>query len=111
MASPGVPPYQGGYLQLEERRYVRLDARARPLLVLPVKRGRQAQEALPRQDRRPGGHLGRQARNALGLVTGSCVVAMDIGYEALGLRLENAHAAVEAAMVEARRRVHLNEGR
>jgi hypothetical protein len=31
-------------------------------------------------------------------------------YSALRLRLESAHAAVEAAMVEARRRVRLNEG-
>jgi hypothetical protein len=30
-------------------------------------------------------------------------------YNALRLRLENAHAAVEAAAVEARRRVRLNE--
>jgi hypothetical protein len=29
----------------------------------------------------------------------------------LQLRLENAHSAVEAAMVETRRRVRLNEGR
>ena len=35
----------------------------------------------------------------------------DPNYDALRLRLENAHAAVEAAMVEARRRVRLNEGR
>jgi hypothetical protein len=35
----------------------------------------------------------------------------DPKYNALRLRLENAHAAVEAAMVEARRRVRLNEGR
>jgi hypothetical protein len=35
----------------------------------------------------------------------------DPRYGALRLRLENAHAAVEAAMVEARRRVRLNEGR
>ena len=35
----------------------------------------------------------------------------DPTYNALRLRLENAHAAVEAAMVEARRRVRLNEGR
>jgi hypothetical protein len=35
----------------------------------------------------------------------------DPSYAALRLRLENAHAAVEAAMVEARRRVRLNEGR
>jgi hypothetical protein len=34
----------------------------------------------------------------------------DPNYEALRLRLENAHAAVEAAVVEARRRVRLNEG-
>ena len=32
-------------------------------------------------------------------------------YNALRLRLENAHAAVEAAAVEARTRVRLNEGR
>ena len=32
-------------------------------------------------------------------------------YDALRLRLEMAHAAVEAAAVEARRRVRLNEGR
>ena len=35
----------------------------------------------------------------------------DPNYNALRLRLEMAHAAVEAAMVEARRRVRLNEGR
>jgi hypothetical protein len=34
----------------------------------------------------------------------------DPNYNTLRLRLENAHAAVEAAMVEARRRVRLNEG-
>jgi hypothetical protein len=32
-------------------------------------------------------------------------------YDTLRHRLENAHAAVEAAAVEARRRVRLNEGR
>jgi hypothetical protein len=35
----------------------------------------------------------------------------DPNYATLRLRLENAHAAVEAAAVEARRRVRLNEGR
>ena len=35
----------------------------------------------------------------------------DPDYDALRHRLENAHAAVEAAAVEARRRVRLNEGR
>ena len=35
----------------------------------------------------------------------------DHKYSPLRLRLENAHAAVEAAAVEARRRVRLNEGR
>jgi hypothetical protein len=35
----------------------------------------------------------------------------DPPYNALRLRLENAHAAVEAAAVEARRRVRLKEGR
>ena len=35
----------------------------------------------------------------------------DPNYSTLRLRLEVAHAAVEAAAVEARRRVRLNEGR
>ena len=35
----------------------------------------------------------------------------DPNYDALKLRLEAAHSAVEAAAVEARRRVRLNEGR
>jgi hypothetical protein len=34
----------------------------------------------------------------------------DLNYNALKLRLESAHSAVEAAAVEARRRVRLNEG-
>lgn len=35
----------------------------------------------------------------------------DTNYNTLKLRLENAHSAVGAAVVEARRRVRLNEGR
>ena len=35
----------------------------------------------------------------------------DSNYSTLKLRLESAHAAVEAAVVEARRRVRLNEER
>ena len=35
----------------------------------------------------------------------------DSNYNTLKLRLENAHSAVEAATVEARRRVRLNEER
>ena len=35
----------------------------------------------------------------------------DSNYDTLKLRLENAHSAVEAATVEARRRVRLNEER
>jgi hypothetical protein len=35
----------------------------------------------------------------------------DPEYAVLHLRLEDGHAAVEAALVEARRRVRLNEGR
>ena len=35
----------------------------------------------------------------------------DPNYDTLRLRLENAHAAVEAATVEARRRERLNESR
>jgi hypothetical protein len=34
----------------------------------------------------------------------------DPEYAVLHLRLENAHATVEAALIEARRRVRLNEG-
>ena len=34
-----------------------------------------------------------------------------VEYAVLHLRLENAHAALEAALVEARRRVRTNEGR
>ncbi len=34
----------------------------------------------------------------------------DPNYNTFKLRLENAHAAVEAATIEARRRVRLNEG-
>jgi hypothetical protein len=34
----------------------------------------------------------------------------DPNYNTLKLRLENVHAATEAAIVEARRRVRLNEG-
>jgi hypothetical protein len=36
---------------------------------------------------------------------------IDPNYNTLRHRLENAHSAVEAAAVEARRRVRLNEGR
>ena len=35
----------------------------------------------------------------------------DPNYATLRLRLENAHAAIEAAAVEARRRIRLNEAR
>ena len=35
----------------------------------------------------------------------------DPNYEPLRLRLENAHAAAEAALVEARWRVRIDEGR
>jgi hypothetical protein len=49
-------------------------------------------------------HIGHLQGNANAYLT-------DPNYSTLRLRLENAHAAVEAAMVEARRRVRLNEGR
>jgi hypothetical protein len=35
----------------------------------------------------------------------------DPEYAVVHLRLENAHAAVEAALIEARRKVRINEGR
>jgi hypothetical protein len=67
--SPGVPPPRGrlsaaGATPLHPSR--RLRSRARTPLVLPVPRGRQAQEALPRQDQRPGGCFGLQADKAYG---------------------------------------------
>jgi hypothetical protein len=51
-----------------------------------------------------GAHIGQLKGDANAYLT-------DPNYNTLRLRLENAHAAVEAAMVEARRRVRLNEGR
>jgi transposase len=48
----------------------------------------------------------------IGLLLGDANAYLtDPNYNTLRLRLENAHAAVEAAMVEARRRVRLNGGR
>jgi hypothetical protein len=49
-------------------------------------------------------HIGHLKGDAYAYLT-------DLSYETLRLRLEIAHAAVEAAMVEARRRVRLNESR
>jgi hypothetical protein len=49
-------------------------------------------------------HIGHLKGDANGYLT-------DPNYNTLRLRLENAHAAVEAAAVEARRRVRLNDGR
>ena len=42
------------------------------------------------------------------LETDACHWLTDAVYASLHLRLENAHAAVEAALVEARRRVRMN---
>lgn len=58
------------------------------------------------------------ARNLSALVKELAALKADAGhwltapeYAALRLRLESAHAATEAALVEARRRVRLNEGK
>ena len=49
-------------------------------------------------------HIGQLKGDANAFLT-------DPNYNTLKLRLEGAHSAVEAAAVEARRRVRLNEGR
>jgi len=64
---PGVPSARGrlpatGAAPLHPARRLRL--RTRPLLVLPIPRGRQASQALPRQDQLPRGYSNRQTSAA-----------------------------------------------
>jgi hypothetical protein len=65
---------------------------------------RDAAQNLARDMAEIAAHIGQLKGDANAYLT-------DPNYSTLRLRLENAHAAVEAAMVEARRRVRLNEDR
>ena len=71
--------------------------------------------ARPRDDRDAAQDLARELADVAATLASlkgeanAYLLAPD--YDALRHRLENAHAAVEAAAVEARRRVRLNEGR
>ena len=78
-------PHEDGYLQLGATPLHparRLIARAWTILVLSVPRGREAQEALPRQDQRSRGYLSRQAVKALGGVGRSLAWLCTKGREA-----------------------------
>jgi len=71
--------------------------------------------ARPRDDRDAAQDLARELADVAATLASlkgeanAYLLAPD--YDVLRHRLENAHAAVEAAAVEARRRVRLNEGR
>jgi hypothetical protein len=69
----------------------------------------------PRDDRDAAQDLARELADIAGQLASLKGEAhswlRDPDYDALKLRLEVAHAAAEAAAVEARRRVRLNEGR
>ena len=69
----------------------------------------------PRDDRDAAQDLARELADLaaqLGSLKGEANTWLkDPSYDALRHRIENAHASVEAAAVEARRRVRLNEGR
>jgi hypothetical protein len=73
------------------------------------------QEPRPRDDTDAAKDIVRELADIAGQLAHLKGEAMnwleDPNYSALKLRLENAHAAVEAAAVEARRRVQPNEGR
>lgn len=74
-----------------------------------------ASDPRPRDDRDVAQDLARDLADIaaqIGHLKGDANAYLtDPNYNTLRLRLENAHAAVESAMVEARRRVRLNEGR
>jgi hypothetical protein len=76
---------------------------------------RQHQEPRPRDDRDTAQDIARDLAETvthIGQLKGDDNAYLsDPNYERLKLRLENALSAVEAATIEARRRVRLNEGR
>jgi hypothetical protein len=75
----------------------------------------QSNDPRPRDDRDAAKDLARDvaeiAAHISHLKGDANAYLTDPNYSTLRLRLENAHAAVEAAAVEARRRVRLNESR
>jgi hypothetical protein len=76
---------------------------------------REPPEPRPRDDRDAAQDIARdlaQIASHIGQLKGDANAYLtDPNYNTLKLRLEIAHTAVEAAAVEARRRVRLNEGR
>ena len=72
-------------------------------------------EVRPRDDRDAAQDLARELADIAGQLASMKGEAYnwlsDESYDVLRHRLEDAHAAVEVAAVEARRRVRLNEGR
>jgi hypothetical protein len=76
---------------------------------------RQHPEPRPRDDRDAVQDIARdlaEIASHLGQLKGEANAYLtDSNYDRLKLRLENALSAVEAATIEARRRVRLNEGR
>ena len=76
---------------------------------------RQHPEPRPRNDKDTAQDLARDLADIAGQLAALKGEARawlsDPNYNTLKLRLENAHAAAEAAAVEARRRVRLNEDR
>ena len=71
-------------------------------------------EPRPRDDRDAAQDIARDLADIAGQLASlkgeANAFLRDPNYDALRLRLESAHAAVEAATVEARRKVRLNEG-
>jgi hypothetical protein len=70
----------------------------------------------PRDDTDAAKDLARDLADIAGQIAAlkgeaNAYLQRDQKYDTLRQRLENAHASVEAAAVEARRRVRLNEGR
>jgi hypothetical protein len=74
-----------------------------PMSDLRPRDDRDAAQDIARDLAKIAAHIGQLKGDAYAYLT-------DLNYSTLRLRLENAHAAVEAATVEARRRVRLNEG-
>ena len=76
---------------------------------------REHPEPRPRDDRDAAQDMARdlaEIASHIGQLKGDANAYLtDMNYSTLRLRLEAAHSAVEAAAVEARRRVRLNEGR
>jgi hypothetical protein len=76
---------------------------------------REHPEPRPRDDRDAAQDIARDLADIAGQLASlkgeACASLRDPNYDTLKHRLESAHSAVEAAAVEARRRVRLNEGR